>query len=153
MRSAAPPFFPGHRMIVGAAGSADIPGSPVLLYFAFKFSQELWMLQKALVLVLIFASVAGFVSCGKTANHYVYAAIPAANQLAVFREDPFSGVLTQLSTSPYQVGFGPQSLVVNPSGKFLYVANAGQNENDVSLFDIATDGTVTEVTPRTPVGT
>jgi len=50
-------------------------GSPVLLFFAFKFSQELRMLQKALVLVLVFASVAGLVSCGKTASHFVYAAI------------------------------------------------------------------------------
>ena len=44
-------------------------------------------------------------------------------------------------------------MVVHPSGKYLYVANAGQGENDVSLFDINSDGTVSEVTPRTPVGT
>ncbi len=86
-------------------------------------------------------------------SHYVYATIPAASQLAVFREDPYSGVLTQLDTSPYSVGNGPQSAVVHPSGKYLYVANAGQGENDVSLFDINSDGTVSEVTPRTPVGT
>ena len=111
------------------------------------------MLQKALVLVFIFASVAVFVSCSKTGSHYVYAAVPAASQLAVFREDPFSGVLTQLSQSPYTVGSGAQSLVIHPSGKFLYVANSGQGENDVSLFDINSDGTVSEVTPRTSVGT
>jgi 6-phosphogluconolactonase (cycloisomerase 2 family) len=128
-------------------------GIPVLLFFALKFSQESWMLQKALILVFICVSVAGFVSCGKTGSHYVYAAIPASSQLAVFREDPFSGVLTQLSASPYTVGSGAQSLVIHPSGKFLYVANSGQGENDVSLFDINSDGTVTEVTPRTSVGT
>ncbi|HXO33995.1 MAG TPA: beta-propeller fold lactonase family protein [Candidatus Acidoferrales bacterium] len=111
------------------------------------------MLQKALILVLICVSVAGFVSCGKTGSHYVYAAIPATSQLAVFREDPFSGVLTQLSESPYPVGSGAQSVVIHPSGKFLYVANSGQGENDVSLFDINGDGTVSEVTPRTSVGT
>ena len=44
------------------------------------------MLQKALVLVFALASVAGFVSCGKNASHYVYATVPAASQLAVFRE-------------------------------------------------------------------
>jgi 6-phosphogluconolactonase len=111
------------------------------------------MLRKALVVVFIFASISVFVSCGKTGNHFLYATIPAANQLAVFREDPYSGILTQLAESPYTVGFGPQSVVIHPSGKFLYVANAGQNENDVSLFDLNTDGTVTEVTPRTPTGT
>jgi 6-phosphogluconolactonase (cycloisomerase 2 family) len=99
------------------------------------------------------ASVVSSLSCGKTANHYVYATVPATSQLAVFREDPFSGVLTQLSESPYTVGSGAQSVVIHPSGKFLYVANPGQGENDVSLFDIYSDGTVTEVTPRTPTGT
>ncbi|MFY9791593.1 MAG: beta-propeller fold lactonase family protein [Candidatus Sulfotelmatobacter sp.] len=111
------------------------------------------MLRKALVLLFVFVSMAAFVSCGSTGSHFIYAAVPAANQLAVFREDPYSGVLTQLAESPYTVGFGPESVVIHPSGKFLYVANAGQNENDVSLFDINSDGTVTEVTPRTATGT
>jgi 6-phosphogluconolactonase (cycloisomerase 2 family) len=34
----------------------------------------------------------------------------------------------------------------------LYVANPGQEENDISLFDINSDGTVSEVTPRTATG-
>ncbi len=111
------------------------------------------MRQKALVLLCILASIVGLGGCGKNSSHYVYAAIPAASQLAVFREDPYSGVLTQLSTSPYTVGSGAQSVVIHPSGKYLYVANSGQGENDVSLFDINSDGTVTEVYPRAPVGT
>ncbi len=110
------------------------------------------MLQKALVLLFVAASVGGFVSCEKNASHYVYATVPAASQLAVFREDPYSGILTQLDTSPYTVGDGAQSVVIHPSGKYLYVANPGQDENDVSLFDINGDGTVIEVTPRTPTG-
>jgi 6-phosphogluconolactonase (cycloisomerase 2 family) len=111
------------------------------------------MLRKELVLLFVFTSMAAFVSCGKTGSHFIYATIPAANQLAVFREDPYSGILTQLAESPYTVGFGPESVVIHPSGKFLYVVNAGQNENDVSLFALNTDGTVTEITPRTPTGT
>jgi 6-phosphogluconolactonase len=129
------------------------PGIPVLLFFVLKFCQESWMLRKALVLVLAVAGIVSFVSCGNTANHYVYATVPAVSQLVVFREDPFSGVLTQLSESPYSVGSGAQSVVIHPSGKYLYVANPGQGENDVSLFDINKDGTVSEVTPRTAVGT
>lgn len=109
------------------------------------------MLQKALVLVLLLASVGGCISCGTTANHYIYATLPAANQVIVYREDPNSGVLTQISGSPYTVGDGANSVVVHPSGKFLYVSNPGQNENDISLFDIASNGTLTEVFPRTPV--
>jgi 6-phosphogluconolactonase len=109
------------------------------------------MLQKALVLLLVLASIAGCVSCGTTNSHYVYATLPAANQLAVYREDPNSGVLTELAGSPYSVGDGARSLVLHPSGKFLYAANPGQEENDISLFTIASDGSLTEVFPRTSV--
>lgn len=113
------------------------------------------MLRKAIVLLFVLASMAACISCGSNSSHYVYATIPAANQIIVFREDPASGVLTQITGSPYSVGNGASSLVIHPSGKFLYVANPGsngQNENDISLFDIASNGGLSEVFPRTPVG-
>lgn len=113
------------------------------------------MLQKASVLVFVLASITCIVSCGTTANHFVYATIPAANQLAAFREDPNSGVLTELDGSPYSVGDGAHSVVIHPSGEFLYVANPGEGangEDDISLFDIAKNGTLTEIPPRTSLG-
>jgi 6-phosphogluconolactonase (cycloisomerase 2 family) len=113
------------------------------------------MLQKALILFFIVASVAGCVGCGSTSNHFVYATIPAASQIIAYREDPNSGVLTQISGSPYAVGEGAVSLVLHPSGKFMYVANpgiGGTAEDDISLFTIASDGTLKEVTPRTSLG-
>jgi 6-phosphogluconolactonase (cycloisomerase 2 family) len=112
------------------------------------------MLQKALVLVLVVASITGFTSCGSTANHYIYASLSAANQIIVYREDPNSGVLTQIAGSPYTVGNGVISLALHPSGKFLYAANPGTGgnaENDISLFKIASNGALTEVFPRTSV--
>lgn len=130
-----------------------MPEFPVagIIVFAFKFSEESRMLQKALVLVLVVASVASCVSCSKTTSHYVYATIPAANQVLAYREDPNSGVLTEIAGSPYPAGVGAHSVVLHPSGKFLYVANPGQLENDISLFDIASNGSLTEITPRTSV--
>jgi 6-phosphogluconolactonase len=112
------------------------------------------MLQKALVLVLIVAGIAGFTGCGSSVNHYIYAALPAANQIIAYREDPNSGVLTQISGSPYSVGEGAVSVALHPSGKFLYAANpgtGGSTENDISLFTIASNGVLTEVFPRTSV--
>jgi len=108
------------------------------------------MLKKAGTLLLICASLATWISCGKTTNHFVYAAINASNEIYVFREDPNSGVLTQLSLSPIGAGIGIQSLVVHPSNKYLYASNSG--EGDVSLFTTASDGALTEVLPRAPVG-
>jgi 6-phosphogluconolactonase len=110
------------------------------------------MLQKALVLLFVVASIACCIGCGTTASHYVYATIPAANQVKAYREDPNSGTLTEIAGSPYPAGDGANSAVLHPSGKFLYVANPGQSENDISLFLIASNGVLTEVTPRTSVG-
>jgi 6-phosphogluconolactonase len=113
------------------------------------------MFQKALMLGLVFAAIAAGVGCGSTSSHYVYVTIPAANQLAAFREDPNSGVLTELAGSPYSVGDGVHSVVIHPSGLYMYAVNPGiaaNNENDISLFDIASDGGLTEVFPRTSLG-
>lgn len=110
------------------------------------------MLKKAVVLIFACVSIASWINCGKTSSHYVYAALPASSQIAAFREDPNSGVLTALSGSPFTLGNGPQSIVIHPSGKFLYAVNGAQSDDDVSLFTIAGDGALSEVTPRVPVG-
>lgn len=109
------------------------------------------MLKKAAALFLIGASIAMWVGCGTTSSRYLYAAIPAGNQLVAYREDPNSGVLTPLAGSPITAGPAVQSIVIHPSKKFLYAANSG--ESDVSLFTMSSDGALTEVTPRTVVGT
>lgn len=111
------------------------------------------MLKKAFVFAFACVSLASWISCGKTTSHFVYAALPGPSQIAVFREDPNSGVLTAISGSPFPGGSSPHSIAVHPSGKFLYAANAGQGQNDVSLFTISSDGVPTEVTPRTTAGT
>jgi 6-phosphogluconolactonase (cycloisomerase 2 family) len=133
--------------------SAVLPvfgATQVLLFFAFKFSQELRMLQKAFAMVLAIAALTSLTGCGSTANHYVYASLPAANQIIAYRADPNSGVLTQIAGSPYTVGNGAHWLALHPSGKFLYAANPGQNENDISVFTIASDGVLSEAS-RTSV--
>jgi 6-phosphogluconolactonase len=107
------------------------------------------MLKKAAALIVLGVSLAFCLSCGKTSHDYVYAAIPAVSQIAIYREDPNSGILTQLDNTPVAAGPAVQALVLHPSKKFLYAANSA--ESDISLFTIATDGVLTEVTPRTPV--
>jgi 6-phosphogluconolactonase len=108
------------------------------------------MLQKAAALFLVCASMAMCVSCGPTTSRYLYAAIPTSDEIVAFREDPNSGILTQLAVSPITAGPSVQSLVIHPSSKFLYAANAG--EGDVSLFTISASGALTESIPRTSVG-
>jgi 6-phosphogluconolactonase (cycloisomerase 2 family) len=109
------------------------------------------MLKKAAALFLVCASIAMWVGCGTTSSRYLYAAIPASNDIVIYREDPNSGILTQLAGSPITAGSAIQSIVVHPSGKLLITANAG--EGDLSLFTISATGSLNEVTPRPPVGT
>ncbi len=108
------------------------------------------MLKKAAALFLVCASMATWIGCGTTTSHYLYAAIPGSNEIVVYREDPNSGVLTQLTGSPVTAGQAVQALAMHPSGKYLYTANSG--EGDVSLYTISTAGALTEVTPRTITG-
>jgi len=131
-----------------------LPGAGKFPTFRFhKFLQELRMLKKVAALILACASLATWVGCGSTSSHYLYAAIPGSNEIVVFREDPNSGVLTELTGSPVSAGLSVQSLVLHPSKKFLYAANSGDQEGDVSLYTISSTGAITEVLPRTPVGT
>jgi 6-phosphogluconolactonase len=105
------------------------------------------MLKKAGALLLICVSLATWVSCGKNTAHYLYAAISSSSQIYVYREDPNSGLLTELSLSPVAAGLGVHALVLNPSKKYLYAANSG--ESDISLFTVSSDGAINEVFPRT----
>lgn len=108
------------------------------------------MLKKAAALLVVGASLATWTSCGSTSSRYLYAALPEPSQIVEYREDPNSGVLTVLAGSPIAAGLAVQAVAVHPSNKFLYAANSG--EADISLFTIGSDGALTEVTPRTPIG-
>jgi len=109
------------------------------------------MLKKAAALLLVCASTGAWLGCGKTDSKYLFAAIPTSNELVAYREDPNSGVLTQLSGSPISAGSAVQALALHPSGKYLYAANSGGN--NISLYTISSTGALTEKTPRTIAGT
>jgi 6-phosphogluconolactonase (cycloisomerase 2 family) len=109
------------------------------------------MLKKAVAWFLVGVGLTACLSCGKTTSHYLYAAIPTASEILVYREDPNSGVLTPLATSPFTAGQGVQSIVIHPSGQFLYAANSSLD--NISWFTIDSQGALTEHTPRTNAGT
>jgi 6-phosphogluconolactonase len=47
-----------------------------------------------------------------------------------------TGALTLVPGSPFPAGQRPQSVAVDPTGRFVYVANAGLNGNGVSAYTI-----------------
>ena len=107
------------------------------------------MLKRAAALLLVCASLGLGVGCSNSStSRYLYAALPGggAGEIVEYREDPNSGALTQLVSSPITAGPGVHALAVHPSKKFLYAANPGSG--DVSLFTISSTGDLNEVTPR-----
>jgi 6-phosphogluconolactonase len=84
------------------------------------------------------------------ATHLAYVA-GGATAVSAYRINDRSGVASLLVGSPYVAGNSPSSVVVHPSGQFLYVAN--QADNTISRFSInPTTGALTEVLPRTAAG-
>jgi 6-phosphogluconolactonase len=109
------------------------------------------MLKRAAAMFLLCASMAFLAGCAKISTHFLYAALPTENQINAYREDPNSGILDQLAISPITAGEGVRSLLIHPSGKFMYAANSF--EDDVSLYTLSPSGSITEVTPRAATGT
>lgn len=108
------------------------------------------MVKRAAALLLVCASIALWVSCGTTSNRYVFVALPTSSEIVIYREDPASGGIVQLTGSPVVAGPSVQSLAMHPTGKYLFAANAGQN--NISAYAIS-NGALTESQARTPAGT
>ena len=84
-------------------------------------------------------------------GNFLYAADLTTNHLAAFSIDSSKGALTAIGPQgpPVGVAVGPDpfNVVVDPQGKFVFVANCDftnpGNHGSVSVFSINTDGTLT----------
>ena len=71
---------------------------------------------------------------------YVYTVSASGPNINAFAVDFQSGILTQITGSPFQTGFTRETAVVpSPDGKFLYVLS-GPEDSKVEEFAIGTDG-------------
>ncbi len=91
-------------------------------------------------------------------GNFLYAIDLTTNHLAAFSIDGSSGALTAIGPQgpPLGLAVGPDpfNVVVDPQGKFVFVANCDcvtnpQNQGSVSVFSINGDGTLTAV-PSSP---
>lgn len=97
------------------------------------------------------AILLGLPACGGGSGHQTaYVTTPLNSGVAAYHVNDSTGSFTQILGSPYPTGISPTAVLVHPSGKFAYIANAG--EANISLFKIDKSGALTEVTPRTPTG-
>lgn len=89
-------------------------------------------------------------SCGGGGHQTAYVTTPLNGGVLAFHINDSTGSFSQILGSPYPTGISPTTVLVHPSRKFAYIANAG--EGNISLFKIESSGGLTEVTPRTPTG-
>ena len=77
--------------------------------------------------------------------------LTAASSISAYAVDAGSGVLTAVAGSPFSPGSNPLSLVIDPIGRFLYVATYGPlnyGSGGVSAYAISTtSGALTPITP------
>jgi len=102
------------------------------------------------VLFLLISVFSGKASAG-TEPKFVYVANSGSSSTATggsvssYAIDPTTGALSPLPGSPFTAGSGPSSVAVDPSNKFLYVAN--KLSNNVSAFTVdGNTGALTAIT-------
>ncbi|MGA2376645.1 MAG: hypothetical protein ABSF72_14080 [Candidatus Sulfotelmatobacter sp.] len=97
-------------------------------------------------------------------QQFLYSAFSSTNQIYGWSVDKTSGALTAISGSPYSVsylgfvgvsGFNQLSMITNPAGTLLFVADAGNDEiwvYEIGLAGGATPGVLT-LAPGSPFST
>ena len=88
------------------------------------------------------------VSCGGSskskATHNAYVTLPQLGSVALLHINDSSGAISAVSQTAPVLGTSPVGLALHPSKKFLYVANSGPAGNTVSIFNVASDGSLTD---------
>jgi 6-phosphogluconolactonase len=132
-----------------------------------QFSRRVSIMTKRICLVLFAMWLAPLIGCSSpsifssgSSSHTAYVTLPNSNAVAALRiktsvnSSSATSDTVQFTTivgSPFPAGSSPGSVLVHPSGKFVYVAN--RSENDISLFTINSSiGSLQEVLPRTTTG-
>ena len=88
--------------------------------------------KKALLLLFV-SAIAGSLNCAF--GQFIYLA-NGGNDVSAWRLDARTRVLTTVPGSPFAAGAAPVDIAVDPTSKFVYVANAASN--DVSAYRIET---------------
>ena len=110
-----------------------------------------------LILVAVFVVLAGFsLSCGNGSqstsefNHDAYVTLPAWGSVLLLHINGSTGDITTGAQTPQEQDFTPAGLAFLPSKNILYAINAF--DDTISIFNVASDGTLTLGSSPTPVG-
>jgi len=99
-------------------------------------------------LAIAFVLAISLAGCSNPATHSAYVTLPTTNRVLAYRVRNSTGELTTAFGGSFVTGQSPLSVAVHPTGRFVYVANSG--ENTISLFSVdSSSGSLNEIRPRT----
>jgi 6-phosphogluconolactonase len=138
------------RAVFGARGRQ--PGSPDRALFA---GWGKGLLRPALFTAMVAGLPVLFLSCGSSQSkvssiHNAYVTLPTSGSVLFMHISQATGQITVGAQTPQLVGVSPYGIALAPSQKYIYVANAASN--NISTFNIATDGTLSQPNPPIPGG-
>ena len=114
-------------------------------------SRAYWML---IVITLVLGGLS--TSCGNSshssASHNAYVTFPAKGAVALLHVDDSTGAISLGAQTPSVLGTSPTGLALDPGKKFLYVGNSAAGANSISIFNVAGDGTLTQISDAMPIG-
>jgi 6-phosphogluconolactonase len=109
-------------------------------------SRAYWMLVVTIVLAGFSASC-GNSSHSSSASHNAYVTLPTKGSVALLHVNDSTGVMSLGPATPQVLGTSPTGIAIDPGKKFLYVGNVDSKAASISVFNIASDGSLTQTLP------
>jgi 6-phosphogluconolactonase (cycloisomerase 2 family) len=116
-------------------------------------------LPQILVAVVVVAVLAGLsLSCGSSShgtsgpNHNAYVTLPARGSVLLLHINGATGAITLGAETPQVENTSPTGIALLPSKKFLYAINSSSFADSISIFNVASDGTLALSGTPTPAG-
>ncbi len=115
-------------------------------------SRRSWILVAAAFILAGLSASCGSSSSHSSASHNAYVSLPQKGNVALVHLNDSTGVLTLGGETPPVLGTSPTGLALSSNKKFLYASNVAAGANSVSIFNVASDGSLTQTGDATPVG-
>src|SRR5882762_7032091 len=110
----------------------------------------------AFVVVVVLAGLS--LSCGSSShstpghNHNAYITLPARGSVLLLHINGATGAITLGAETPQVQNTSPTGIALLPSKKFLYAINSSSHADSISIFNVASDGTLALSGTPTPAG-
>jgi 6-phosphogluconolactonase (cycloisomerase 2 family) len=114
--------------------------------------------QISVAVVVVFALAGLSLSCGSSGhstsgpNHNAYVTLPSRGSVLLLHINGANGAITLGAETPQVENTSPTGIALLPSKKFLYAVNSSSFADSISIFSVASDGTLALSSTPTPAG-